>query len=515
LLLGRHSDAGMIRVQGGQNLFTWTLLAVTACAVTFAPVLCACAAEFDEVLTDILEAREAPSGVEKVVERMLEKGGARPTRYLDVRQCMSIALDQNKEVKEAWHLLQQTQIGDQIITRSRLFPQLEFIVNHTNVNYDTGALGVPGGTEFDDTQSSLRLSQRILEYGKDAPEEVALRASQRSALYNFESTVRRVLAQVRESFYVILLRNEQIEKRLELLEEFRQDWFRKQTRLREKEPNIEPEDVLQAETNVLNELGRINILFRLQARLKIALLQLMGEPIGQNIELVGAQDETIFELEEAVRLGLENSIEVARLEEEFKEQERLLRQLVWEFAPDVNLQTGVARRGEEVALDVSNLGDTWAVDVTGERFFEPGDGRDELFLENDDEDFFLNMEMRLPILEGFARIGKIKRERDRLQQAKARVERARELVELDVRQRYETLLERAMNVQLQAQQVAVSKRLFDIKNELREQLPEAVPDFEFEQFRNRFFNDQDRLFEAQASFIAARENLREAMGYFE
>jgi outer membrane protein TolC len=508
-------DAGMIRVHHAQSVFARTLLTVMVGAVTFAPVLSASAAEFDEVLTEILETREAPSGVEKVVESMLEKRAARVPRYLDVRQCMSIALDQNKEVKEAWHLLQQTQIGDQIITRSRLFPQLEFIVNHTNVNYDTGALGGVGGTEFDDTQSSLRLSQRILEYGKDAPAEVALRASQRSALYNFESTVRRVLTQVRESFYTILLRNEQIEKRLELLEEFRVDWFRKQTRLREKEPNIEPDDVLQAETNVLNELGRINALFRLQARLKIALLQLMGESIGQNIELVGAQDETIFEIDEAVQLGVENSIEIARLEEELKEQERLLRQLVWEFAPDVDLQTGVARRGEEVALDVSSQGDTWAVDVTGERFFEPGDGRDELFLDNDDEDFFLNMEVQLPILEGFARVGRIKRERDRLKQAEARVERAAELSELDVRGSYEILLERAMNVQLQAQQVAVSKRLFDIKNELREQLPEEVPDFEFEQFRNRYFNDQDRLFEAQANFITARENLREAMGYFE
>ncbi len=492
----------------------WALLAAMSAAI-ITPILCVSATQFEEVLVEILRTREAPSGVEEVVDKMLEKRAARPTRYLGVHQCMSIALDQNKEVKEAWHLLQQTQIGDRIITRSRLFPQLEFILNHTNVDYDTGALGGVRGTSFDDTQSSLRLSQRILEYGKDAPAEVTLRASQRAALYNFESTVRRVLGQVRESFYIILLRNEQIEKRFELLEEFRRDWFNKQTRLREKEPNIKPEDVLQAETNVLNELGRLNTLFRLQARLKIGLLQLMGESIGQNIELTGPQDEAIFELEQAVGVGLENSVEIARLQEELREQERLLRQLVWEFAPDVSLQTGVARRGEEVALGVSSLGDTWAVDVTGERFFEPGDGRDTLFAENDDEDFFLNMEMRLPILEGFARVGRIRRERDRLKQAEARMERARELAELDVRARYETLLERAMSVQLQAQQVAVSKRLFDIKNELREQLPGQVPDFEFEQFRNRFFNDQDRLFEAQANFITARENLREAMGYFE
>ena len=161
-------------------------------------------ASFEDILSEILATREARSGVENVVAKILEEKAAKPVRRLDVWQCMSTALDRNKEIKEAWHLLQQTQIGDRIITRSRLFPQLELIVNHTNVDRDTT------GADYDDTQTSLSLSQRILEYGKDSPGEVSLRASQRSALYNLESTIRRVLAQVRQNFYVILLREEQI-----------------------------------------------------------------------------------------------------------------------------------------------------------------------------------------------------------------------------------------------------------------------------------------------------------------
>ena len=490
-----------------QNLLR-SRLCVTIVLASFT-VISHAHADFEDILAEILKAREAPSGVENVVAKMLEKQEVKAARRLDVWQCMSIALDQNKEIKEAWHLLQQTQVGDRIITRSRLFPQLELIVNHTNVDSDTSA------AEYDDTQSVLRLSQRILEYGKDSPEEVSLRASQRSALYNLESTVRRVLAQVRQDFYVILLREEQIMKRMELLEEFRLDWIKKRARLQAREPSVDPSDVLQAEANVMNELGSINSLLRDQARLKIGLLQLMGESSGQNIELVGTQDETIFDVEEAVRVALENSIEVARFEEEMEEQERLLRQLLWEFAPDVNLQTGVSRRGEDVALNLSNSGDTWAADVTGERLFEPGDVRNEQFVLNDDEDFFLNLEMRLPILEGFARVGRLKRERERLKQTEARVQRAGELAELDVRQRYESLLDNAMDVQLRAQQVAISRRLFDIQNELRERLPARVSEQQFETFRNRYFNDQDRLFSAQASFIETRESLREAMGQFE
>ena len=508
------------------GMFLRAVLCMAVIAAGAISVSRAHALEFEEVLSEILETRDAPSGVEKVVEKMLEKREEKAARYLDVWQCMSIALDRNKQIREAWHLLQQTQVGDRMIARSRLFPQLEFIVSHSEGDYDTDALGVPGGTEFDDTGSSLRLSQRILEFGKDAPEEVALRASQRSALYNFESTVRSVLAQVRQAFYVVLLRGEQIQTRLVLLEEFRLDWDRKKTRLEDRElerrpgemwsePNIEPSDVLQAETNVLNELRSINSLIRVQARLKMGLLQLMGESIGQNIELVGAQDETIFELEEAVHLALKNSIEVARLQEEIREQERVLRQLWWEFAPDVTLQTGLSQRDEDVALNLSNVDDTWAVDVSAERFFDVEDERTDQFDSLGDEDFFLNMEMRLPILEGFARVGKIRRERDILKQAETRMQRAAELAELNVRQSYETLLDSAMNVQLQAQQVAVSKRLYDINNELRERLPARVPDFQFEQFRNRFFQDQDRLFEAQARFISDREELREAMGHFE
>jgi|GEM_PF-595404 len=495
-------------------------------ATSAASVSRAHAAVFEEVLTEILGEREAPSGVEKVVETMLAKREERAARYLDVWQCMSIALDQNKQIREAWHLLQQTQVGDRMIARSRLYPQLEFIVNHSEVDYHTEADPPPASrTDDHDTESSLSLSQRILEFGKDASEEVALRASQRSALYNFESTVRRVLTQVREAFYVILLRDEQIKERLKQLERFREDWKNKKTRFEEREleerpgerwrePTIEPKDVLEAETNVLNELGRINRLIRLQASLKVGLLQLMGESIGQNIELVGTQDETIFELEDAVRIALKNSIEVARLQEEMEEQKRVLRQLWWEFAPDVSLQTGLSQRDEDVVLELSSENDTWAVDVGAETFFEPGEGREDWW-GRDDEDFFVNMEMSLPILEGFARVGKIKRERDRLKQAEARLQRAAELSELDVRTTYENLLEGAMSVQLQAQQAAVSRRVFEMSDELRERIPARVPDFQYEQNRNRFFSDQDRLFEAQAGFISVREELREAMGYFE
>jgi outer membrane protein TolC len=510
--------------------YAWGVLRSTLCAAVIATTAASVsrvhAEVFEEVLTEILGEREAPSGVEKVVEKMLAKREEKAARYLDVWQCMSIALDRNKEIREAWHLLQQTQVGDRMIARSRLFPQLEFIVSHSEADYDTDALGVPGGTEYDDTGSSLKLSQRILEYGKDASTEVALRASQRSALYNFESTVRRVLTQVRETFYVILLRNEQIRERLKQLERFREDWKDKKTRFEEREierrpgeswrePSIDPKDVLEAETNVLNELGRINRLIRLQANLKVGLLQLMGESIGQNVEIVGTQDATIFEVEEAVRLALKNSIEVARLEEEMDEQERRLRQLWWEFAPDVSLQTGLSQRDEDVALNLSNVNDTWAVDVSGETFFDPGDERKDRFESDSSEDFFLNMEMRLPILEGFARVGKIRRERERLKQAEARIQRAAELAELDVRTSYESLLEGAMGVQLQAQQVAVSRRVFEMSDELRERIPARVPDYQYEQNRNRFFADQDQLFEAQARFISVREELREAMGYFE
>jgi len=477
---------------------------------------------FEEILSEILAQRKSASesGVESIVAKMLQERAATEARRLDVWQCMSLALDQNKQIAEAWHVLQQVQVGDRIITRSRLFPQLDLIVNRTETDNETT------GLDFNDTQTSLRLSQRILEFGKDSPAEVSLRASERSALYNLESTVRSVLGQVRRSFYDILLREQQIETRMQLLREFRRDWERKKARFEVRgeegwrEPEITPSAVLQAEANVMNELGSINSLLRQQARSKIALLQVMGEPIGQNIELEGKQDETIFDIEEAVRIALENSIEIARLEEELEEQKRVVRQLLWEFAPDVNLQTGISRRGEDASLNVSNSDDTWAVDVAGERFLhlydEPEtDVRNDMFEFKDDEDFFLDLEVRVPILEGFERVGRVKRERSRLKQAEARLQRAREVAELNVRQSYESLLDIAMDVQLQAHQRDISRHLFDIQSELRDKLPASASEQEYETFRNRFFRDQSSFFSIQSSFIRARENLREAMGLFE
>jgi hypothetical protein len=89
------------------------------------------------------------------------------------------------------------------------------------------------------------------------------------------------------------------------------------------------------------------------------------------------------------------------------------------------------------------------------------------------------------------------------------------LAELNVRQRYESLLDIAMDVQLQAHQRDISRHLFDIQNELRDKLPAIAREQEYETFRNRFFSDQSRFFTEQSRFVKERENLREAMGFFE
>ncbi len=514
---------------------------------------------------------EAP-GVQlgRDILKYLESVRSETAQALNLNDCLVLALDRNKSVLEAWHRLQATDIGDRLITRSRFFPQLDFLVraryersDAEQVDINMPRIELPSGqfrfdfqqkTDLEDTQALIRFSQRILEFGKESPLEVQFRSAHRAALYDFENAVRLVLRNVREAFQIVVLRDEQMQKRQALLDGFIGDYEISLGRVRE-ETILERDTEfqrLESEITVLLEAERLNNLIRQQEQRKYDLLQLIGEPMDRAYRFIGQIDIRVVPLDSGIRIALANSPEIARQEEELREQARVLGEIKWEYFPDISFDVAYESRDERAGLQLVNENDTWALDAFADHFFSPGDSRRRggktndlervpegflgdngsrtgvrnqvsnsggtaAFRDPDDNDFAANIAVSVPLFEGFRRVGAFRRERELLRQQYATLARLREEVEENVRTSYSRVLQRFQQVKFLERQAQARNLELEIQLQMRElAIPgKEVSDQQIDSFRARFFNAQDSYFSGQETLIRDQENLRAAMGIFE
>ncbi len=430
---------------------------------------------------------------------------AKDTSELTLKECISLAMKDNKDIIKAIRRVEETG-GDRIIVRSRFLPHVSFLTLFDYSRKD------PGRIEDDLHETSLVASQRFLEFGKDSPLDVNFREDRRVAIYGYESDVRRVLSEVRRSFFTVLLREEQIKIRQGLLEDFQKLWER--TKKKEELRMADPLDILAAELDVLTEKDRINSLQRDQFRSKLKLLKLLGRPIG-NIESQIRGELLDFQIneEEAVQIALKNSVPVALAKERRWEAKRVSREVAWEFMPDLTFQSGIEKDGKKVFFDLSNKGDTWSVDAQGKVAVKREDDSPSFVLKGNERDIFANLQLDIPIFEGLSRYGELKRQRERLRQAEAIFSNENEKVELATRSAYQSLLEVRTKRDIQERRAEIAKRRFEIFKRYKDE--GKAKDDEVERFRLQFFQAQDRFFADQDRYINAREDLRLIMGLFE
>jgi outer membrane protein TolC len=287
------------------------------------------------------------------------------------------------------------------------------------------------------------------------------------------------------------------------LEGFRKRW--EQAQAKEKERMADPLENLSAELDVLTEEDAINRLEREQLRTKLELFRLIGRPMGGlEVTLGGQLGDVTMNEEQAVAVALKKSVPVALAAEQVWEQERVTRQMVWEYLPDLTVQSGVIADRRRVGITLSNARKTWGVDVSS-RFDLRGERKlsEELFPNG--RDWFLTAQLTLPLFSGLAR--------ERLRRLRVVLQNERDLVEVQVRQVYHAMLEARQARALQERRVAIARRRFEIYERFREL--GRVDDDQVEIFRNLFFQTQEGFFRQQDAYITAQENLRQAMGYFE
>lgn len=437
-------------------------------------------------------------------------------RTLTLDECLRLAFISNNEVKQARQLILVAG-GSKLVNNSRFLPTIELISQYEHFrNLGTGNV-------TDDTHNiSATITQRILEFGKDHPLDLSLRDEQRRALFDYEDKIARIFSQVREAFFFVKLKEQQIATRQKLLDQFQRQYEIKQKRMDAN--NLSTKfHVLTARVDMLDQEKEIITLKRERFNRKMELLRLIGLPVGANqVEFEGQMDRfglDDFDMDGMVRLALAQSSDVALFEAELAERQRLLDQLRFEYAPDLRMSGGYQTENGKIGADLVNEDDTWGLDIEGQPKLPGLKERNTrnlgLFgneLSLGDPGWFAGLQLRIPITEGRAREGRRIQYRAILASYKAALEDRKDEIELAVRKSYKFLTEQEFQVELAQTNVNIAYERFVIKTELRD--VGKITDDELETFRGKFFTAQEQFLIEQVSLITRQEDLRLAIRYF-
>ena len=408
----------------------------------------------------------------------------------------------NRELIQARDRVEEIQ-GDRVVVRSRFMPHLNLTATYDGLR----TAASPGGETEDKLGSKLQYSQRLFEFGPDALQEIRLRADLRTAVFAYEDKVHEVLSRVWEVFHLILLQDLQIESRRKSRDSFKAALERQQARFDKRLAS--EEDKLNAELNVLNEELAINRLVRQQFNRKMELLRLTGQPIGTAVQVEGALIKFPLSQDEAVTIALARDVQLALREEQLEEQRRVVREINWQYSPDLSVNAGVEDGRKDARINLDRENGTWGVDL--ESGFELNE--EEEPQRPEDTQWTARVEARIPIFEGGSRLGLEAREKAKLRQVMAEIRDLRAGVDLQVRQAYQSMLEADEEQRIQKQRVAIARRRLEINQFLKDkgQADEA----KLEQVRDQLFTEQDRFFGNQAAYISRQASLRRLMGFAE
>jgi outer membrane protein TolC len=256
---------------------------------------------------------------------------------LTLTDCLQSAFTENNQIKQVREDVIKVG-GSRIIANSRFLPSVQLITQYERANdYESS------GEQTEAYAFGAKVTQRLLEFGKDNPIDVTLRQEQRNALFTYEDRVASVFSQVRLAFLLIKLKEQQIATRQQLLKEFEKRYEVKQQRMEAGNLSVKIE-VLTARLNVLNEQTRINTLDRERFNHVMGLLRLIGLPVSaDHVTLVGEIDNFglgQFDMEPLIQLALAQDSGVAMAEAIVEEGRRSLDQIRVEYWPDLRFTGG-------------------------------------------------------------------------------------------------------------------------------------------------------------------------------
>jgi len=435
-------------------------------------------------LTSIENARQ------KRAKQLVESGP------IELASLLRIGLEYNNEIQAARAQLRSV-CGDKWITYSRFLPHVSF-----DIQYSRSDSGMVGDTE--QTTRSISISDTLFEFGRDNDRDKVLRDSERKALYGLENTIRNALFGIRTQFYSIVLRQQQISERDSLLRDYR-DRYEKLKELEQMRRVLEV-DLLTSRLNVLHEEARKNELQQDVLRRKMELMAHLGLPVGlTGFALSGEIEVLNLNLDSCVTMALNRSTAIAQAAALLKEQKRNAIDAYWSHAPQIALRSGWADSSTTAGVSVNQNQGTYAVAAFGEKSLDQ--------TQDQDEGWFVDLSLKIPILQGLSSYGLHKKEHGLYDKALRQLRATADTVEINTRKAYYAVQEQRQQLEILKETATISKERLQIQERLKE--IGKISDNELETFRNQFFADQNAYYDKEIALVVAQEALRSAICWFD
>lgn len=392
---------------------------------------------------------------------------------------------------------------------NQLTQLLDLLSQIQNVNSLFSSVTNPPRTKSS-TEVGIRYSRRLLEWGKDSSSSIQIQANRRLAIYNYQQKLREVVANTRSTFFIILLKKQQIAAREKLLGEY-EERLRQQQKRFEVAQDVPKIDVLTAELDVLNEKNRISALKSDLVDKKYELLQITNMPYDANVEFVGEMQPLETSLKEVVDQTTKNSYQITYLTQEYQEDLRQFNQTAWDYKPILSGKIGVEDRRTAMGLTLNNANQTYGLDFGAAQFVNLPSNISSLSTRKNNN-YNMSVGVTWNLYDNTRRKGVNKKFLENLNQTKDDLDRQAEIEELNARKAYNALMEAKDRLDIQGQIVENARKRLEITRKLRES--GRVTEYQLDSLRDTFFSQEDTYFTDQENLITAQENLRQVMGTF-
>lgn len=443
------------------------------------------------------------------VGTILSLHGIAISETLTLEQCVEVALRKNRDILAVRERMIEKK-GALISDRSERLPQISVESSYDREYYDTE------DSTWTDYSSHLRASQELFRYGQTPSQTFTLRQEYRKARYDYLKTMEQAISDVRKAFFSVLLTEEEIAARGEMLMEFEEKYNRMKQRY--EAGKVRPIDVKEAKLEVLDERLRINDLKRNLRSQKSNLLKvigMLGAWTPDQLQLVGSIPEGDFKevsedsLKAMVQKALENRAEIAELASAVEEQRKQLHGTYWGWFPNLTGTASYRHERTEFNLQITQTGKLW---------------RSALFIDHPlyekhsdplvrDGDWRVGLALNIPIFKGLENWGLYRRESAKLKSLEYELEKKRNQVELEVRDAFYKVLSAEERLAIQKERVQITKERLEII--------ESLIEFEWARYityedilrRRQDFNQaRNNYFATRQSYVMAMEDLRKAIG---
>ena len=427
---------------------------------------------------------------------------------LTLENASQLILKNNEKMLKAQKILDRARANLRI-ARSVYFPQVGLTGFFEQQQSDNLGLNEK------DYLSRVSLSQLITRFGEVPKDIDQAQENVRISEIELDRVKQKTIFALRKLWHNITLTEEEIQQRSAV--ETALQAKLKGARRKHAEKRIPILSVLNTEMELAEQQLALNELRRRLDIEKAELIRLTGLDALTNIRLAGSTPDDDLILEDAVKLGLENRLELKELNGAIDRQERLVKETLWHQMPE--LDASLRYRDFHLFLDQRDR--TWDTTAVYDPTFLRRE-KDEATLFQETPDNRQGWEMRVNLNLPLGGLKEDHRDAEQAELSRFQLELIdlQKQIRVEVHGAYREVANAKERMEIEDKRVRIfEQRLRTIERVLDEGLD--LPSYRGLTFDDAFeaqaqFTEVQRVFyRTRRDYAEAKENLREAMGWTE